>query len=102
LLFHPVGQPDSFRQSFNLVKGFSNLDSAATFFYNLAAAPDSNYQYLALPVSANQIWTVKTKESKYAKILIMDTYAFYDSTDRNYNMQAKFKWKYQSNGSRYI
>lgn len=93
---------DSLRPAFNLVKELSDYDSAKTFFYNLAEAPDSNYQDLALPVRANQIWAVKTNENKYGKILIMNTSAYYDSTALNYETAAKFKWKYQSNGSRYF
>lgn len=93
---------DSLRPAFNLVKEFSDYDSAKTFFYNLAEAPDSNYQDLAIPVRANQIWAVKTNKSKYGKILIMNTNASYDSTALNYKTEAKFKWKYQSNGSRYF
>ena len=93
---------DSLKPAFNLVKEFSDYDSAKTFFYNLAEAPDSNYQYLALPVRVNQIWAVKTNTSKYGKILIINTNAFYDSTALNYKTEAKFKWKYQSNGSRFF
>ncbi len=93
---------DSLKPAFNLVKEFSDFDSAKTFFYNLAEAPDSNYQDLALPVRVNQIWAVKTNENKYGKILIMDTNAFYDSSALNYITEAKFKWKYQPNGSRYF
>jgi len=93
---------DSLRPAFNLVKEFSDFDSAKTFFYNLAEAPDSDYQDLALPVRVNQIWAVKTHENKYGKILIMYTNAFYDSTALRTKMEAKFKWKYQPNGSRYF
>lgn len=93
---------DSLRPAFNLVQEFSDYDSAKTFFYNLVEAPDSNYQDLALPVRANQIWAVKTNENKYGKILIMNTSAYYDSTALNYKTVAKFKWKYQPNGSRYF
>ena len=93
---------DSLRPAFNLVKEFTDFDSAKTFFYNLAEVPDSNYQDLALPIRVNQIWAVKTNGNKYGKILIMDTNAYYDSTALNYKTQAKFKWKYQSNGSRYF
>lgn len=93
---------DSLKPAFNLVKEFSDYDSAKTFFYNLAEAPDSNYQDLALPIRVNQIWAVKTNENKYGKILIMNTNAYYDSTALNYKTSAKFKWKYQQNGSRYF
>jgi hypothetical protein len=93
---------DSLRPVFNFVKEFSNFDSAKTFFYNLAEVPDSNYQDLALPIRVNQIWAVKTNENKYGKILIMNTNAYYDSTALKYKTEAKFKWRYQPNGSRYF
>ena len=93
---------DSLRPAFNFVKEFSNFDSAKTIFYNLAEVPDSNYQDLGLPIRVNQIWAVQTNENKYGKILIMNTNAYYDSTALNYKTEAKFKWKYQPNGSRYF
>ena len=91
---------DSIRPAFNLVKVFSDVDSASTFFSNLTEVPDSNYQDLALPIRVNQIWAIRTNENKYGKILILDTIAYYDSAALNYHTEAKFKWKYQPNGSR--
>ena len=96
---------DSLRPAFNLIKEFSDIDSAKAFFYNLAEAPDSNYQDLALPVRENQIWAVKTNDNKYGKIVIMYTNAYEYSPApgfRAYYLEAKFKWKYQPNGSRYF
>ena len=94
---------DSLKKAFNLVNEFSNIDSARTFFHNLAEVPDSNYQDLALPVSANQVWAVKTNDNKYGKILILNSKAYEYSPSpgfRGYYLEAKFKWKYQPNGSR--
>ncbi|GBD87534.1 hypothetical protein BMS3Abin03_01468 [bacterium BMS3Abin03] len=96
---------DSIRPAFHLVKEFSDVDSAKTFFYNLAEVPDSNYEDLAIPVKINQIWAVKTTESKYGKIVILNTNAYEYSPSpgfRGYYAEAKFKWKYQPNGSRYF
>lgn len=96
---------DSLKKAFNLVKEFSEFDSAKTFFYNLSEVPDSNYQELALPISANQVWAVKTSDSKYGKILILNSKAYEYSPApgfRAYYLEAKFKWKYQPNGSRYF
>lgn len=91
---------ESYRPAFYLVKEFSQSDSALTFYNNLLEVPDSNYQELALPVNLNQIWAVKTNENKFGKILILNTEAKYDSVALNYKTVAKFKWKYQPNGSR--
>lgn len=91
---------ESFRPAFNLIKEFSQSDSALTFYNNLLEVPDSNYQELALPVNLNQIWAVKTGDNKFGKILILNTEAKYDSVALNYKTVANFKWKYQPNGSR--
>lgn len=91
---------ESYRPAFYLVKEFSQSDSALTFYNNLLEVPDSNYQQLALPVNLNQIWAVKTSDNKFGKILILNTEAKYDSVALNYKTVAKFKWKYQPNGSR--
>lgn len=94
---------DTLRPAFNLIKEFSNIDSAKTFFYDLSEVPDSNYQDLALPVKAYQIWAVKTHDNKYGKILIISTDAYEYSPSpgfRSYHLEATFKWKYQPNGSR--
>ncbi|MCB0747708.1 MAG: hypothetical protein KDC52_09300 [Ignavibacteriae bacterium] len=91
---------DIIRPAFNLVKEFSEVDSAKTFFENLSEVPDSNYQDLALPIRVNQIWAVKTIDDKYGKILILNETAYYDSAANNYFTEAKFRWKYQPNGSK--
>lgn len=91
---------ESYRPAFYLVKEFSQSDSALTFYNSLLEVPDSNYQELALPVNLNQIWAVKTSDNKFGKILILNTEAKYDSVALNYKTVAKFKWKYQPNGSR--
>jgi len=91
---------ESYRPAFYLVKEFSESDSALIFYNNLIEVPDSNYQELALPVNLNQIWAVKTSDSKFGKILILSTEAKYDSVALNYKTVAKFKWKYQPNGNR--
>lgn len=96
---------DSLRPAFNLIKEFPNIDSAKTFFYNLKEVPDSNYQNLALPAEAYQIWAVKTHDNKYGMILVLYTNAYEYSPSpgfRSYYIEATFKWKYQSNGSRYF
>ena len=94
---------DSIRPTFNLVKQFSQNDSARVFFDNLIEAPDSNYSDLALPVIVNQIWAVKTSDNKFGKILILDTHAYTDTLDPNSPItygEATFNWVYQPNGSR--
>ncbi len=96
---------DSLKPAFYLVNEFSDYDSAKTFFYNLTELPDSNYQDLAIPVRTNQIWAVKTNYNRFGKIQIVDTKAYEYSPSpgfRGYYLEAKFKWKFQPNGSRFF
>jgi hypothetical protein len=93
---------DSLRHAFKRIKNFSNPDSAESFFNNLSEAPDSGYQNLALPVNSYQVWTVKTHDNKYAKILIIYTEAYRDTAALNFHLEATFRWKYQPDGSRFF
>ena len=96
---------DSLRPAFNLIGTFTDIDSAKDFFYNLKEVPDSNYNSLAIPVNPYQVWAVKTNENKYGKILILFTDAYVYSPSPGfirYYAEARFKWKFQINGSRYF
>jgi hypothetical protein len=94
---------DSVRPAFRLLKSSTNADSAAAYFNNLTEVPDSDYNWLALSVRENQVLAVKTVDEKYGAIQILHTQAYTDSSDPNSPTvygEAKFKWKYQPNGSR--
>jgi hypothetical protein len=91
------------RPSFHLISWVSTEDSAQTIFNNLMEIPDTTFQDLAIPVKKNQVWAVKSHENKYAKLLIIQTIAFNDSTNLDaitpYG-EATFDWEFQPNGSR--
>ncbi len=91
------------RPSFHLISWVSTEDSAQTIFNNLMEIPDTTFQDLAIPVKKNQVWAVKSHENKFAKILIIETVAFNDSTNADaikpYG-EATFDWVFQPNGSR--
>ena len=76
------GSPE-FRSSFQLNSCVDTEDSAKTIFNNLMEITDTTFQNLAIPVKKNQIWVVKTDENKYAKLLIIETDAYDDSTNIN-------------------
>ena len=100
-----ISSPDSFVTSFHLVREFTKSDSALNFFNFLSEVPDSNYSLSADPVKVNQTWAIKTSENKFAKILILHTDAYEYSPGpgwRGYYSEVTFKWKYQSNGSRFF
>lgn len=101
-----LSSPDTTRTYFNLIKEFTQSDSAQNFFYNLKAVPDSNYTDFSVSIKENQIWSIKTREDKYAKILVIHTFARIDTTSTPgilfFYAEIKFKWRYLSNGSRYF
>jgi hypothetical protein len=91
------------RPAFQLVRQSSTADSARAFFEALAVVPDAPFQDLAIPVRAHQIWAVKTREDKYAKILVLNTVAYDDSTNPSAPTpygEATFDWVLQPDGSR--
>jgi hypothetical protein len=98
--------PGNLRSNFLLIDESSNSDSALIFFNNLNEVPDSNYADTHISIKENQIWAVKTGDDKYAKILIRSTDSRIDSTSEPviifFYAEVIFKWKYQSNGSRFF
>jgi hypothetical protein len=86
---------------FHLVGNFSTLDSARAFFLELSEITDTSFiqntcggiQGFGDPgpvVAARQIWSVQTRENRYAKMLILqDTVG-----------TVTFDWVYQPTGSR--
>ena len=97
------GRPDSLLPTFRLLHQFGSIDSAQSYFQTLGEIPDTTYLDLALFVSANQIWAVKTRRNNFAKILIRHTIAYTDSSKPSSPTpygEATFDWAYQPNGSR--
>jgi hypothetical protein len=96
-------RPDSLVPSFRLLRQFTLIDSAHSYFQDLAEIPDTNYVDLALPVRVGQVWAVKTRRNTFAKILIRQTVAYADSSNPSaltpYG-EATFDWAYQPNGTR--
>ncbi len=97
-----LARPDSLVPSFRLLRRFNTLDSARSCFDGLREIPDTTYQDLALPVNVAEIWAVKTRRNKFAKILITETVAYTDTSNPSAPApfgQATFDWSYQPNGT---
>ena len=100
VFFSPPGPP---RPTFRLLGQFSTLDTAQTYYQALSQILDTAYADLAIPARSGQIWAVKTRENKYAKILIRNTVAFADSSTSSAPTpygEATFDWTFQPNGTR--
>jgi hypothetical protein len=96
-------RPDSLVPTFRLLQEFSSLDSAESYFESLGELPDTTYTDLALPMRLAQIWAVKTRRTRFAKILIRHTLAYLDSSGTGAPTpygEATFDWVYQPNGTR--
>jgi hypothetical protein len=96
-------RPDSLVPSFCLLAEFTTVESASSYFQSLAELPDSLYRELALPVSAGQVWGIKTRRHTFAKIMIRHTLAYADTShpsSPSYYGEVTFDWVYQPNGSR--
>jgi hypothetical protein len=91
------------RPTFRLMYESASPDSAKTFFHSLKEFTDSAYSDLAAPVKANQVWIVKTHDDKYAKMMIVNTLAYSDSSSGSVPTpygEVTFEWVYQPNGER--
>lgn len=86
---------------FHLVRQFSTYDSARSFFQSLAEVTDTSFlgttcqgSDLEPMTRANQIWSVVTRQNKFAKMLIVI------DTNLSNHLQVTFDWEYQPTGSR--
>lgn len=92
-----------FRPTFRLMYESTSVDSAKMYFNSLKEFSDSIYSDLALPVKSNQVWVVKTHDDKFAKMLIVNTLAYSDSSSGSVPTpygETTFDWVYQPNGER--
>lgn len=98
-----LSAPDFPRPTFRLLRQYNVLDSAVVFYQSLSQLPDTTYTDLAIPTRVNQVWAVKTRENKFAKILVRNIIAYADSSTTNAPTpfgEATFDWTFQPNGTR--
>jgi hypothetical protein len=96
---HFAGSRPSYQPTFCFKHFFSTLDSAKANFQNLNEVIDTAFTVEILFESIPyQIYTVKTYDGKYAKILITDNGPNIDTSYAT----CSFDWTYQSNGSRHF
>lgn len=83
--------------SFNLTAEFDDEISATDFFNNYKTVDVTNFIKLAKPILKYQVWTFKTGNKLFAKILITNVQA-YIKISTPY-AETTFKWVYQPDGS---
>ncbi|RLD36677.1 MAG: hypothetical protein DRI73_00225 [Bacteroidetes bacterium] len=84
-------------ESFALAGTFPTSGEALDFYNNYKEVKVSTYVSFAKPVLENQVWVFKTRNNKYAKMLIMKV----NTSIKNQEPYAEvtFKWAYQPDGS---
>jgi len=94
--------PDLF-ESFSKVYFTNSADSAKIYYDSILEIQDSVFTQLAIPVTSNEIWVIKTRDNRFGKILILETTAYNDSstsaTPTPYG-EVTFEWVFQPDGSR--
>ena len=86
--------------SFAKVGEFSTIGEAQDFFNNYKQVDVSSFVGSANPVLENQVWVFKTRNEKYAKLLIVKVDAYLKDTDPF--AEVVFKWAYQPDGSKIL
>ena len=90
-------QADNFKPSFCKIGDYIDAASAVFAFNNLKSVGTYQWEDMADPINANQVWVYRTGSEKYAKIRIVST----KNEIRN-NLQygeCTFEWLYQPDGS---
>ena len=77
---------------FSLTDSFTEKELADNYFDNYKVVSTTNYDIGALNLKPYQIWTIKTNEGKFAKLLVLDTKK---GTDLNNPFaEITFRWDY--------
>ena len=90
---------DNLNNSFSLTASFNNLGEAENFFNNYGEVIDSSgYQGIAADIQPYQIWTFRTSDSKYVKMLIKSVKK--EIRDDFPYAETTLQYVYQPDGSR--
>lgn len=92
-----LDSPNIIENSFNLTAEFDVESSATEFFNNYKTVNVTTYTKLAKPILKYQVWTFKTSNKLFAKLLIVDVQT--DLKNNTPYAETTFKWVYQPDGS---
>jgi hypothetical protein len=88
----------AFLPSFGKVGDYASAAEATTAFNALTEVPQAlSWVELALPLSVNQIWIIKTRDGNYAKVKI--TGLRDEVTEGILYVECTFEWVFQADGS---
>ena len=83
--------------SFALKGEYGSESAASSAFKALTTVGTVSYIDMAAPLKINQLWVVRTKDEKYAKIRIIDVDL--NTSESPAFASCKFEWVFQPDGS---
>ncbi|HSL86365.1 MAG TPA: hypothetical protein VK861_05485 [Bacteroidales bacterium] len=90
-------QTTNFRSSFYRAGEYANASEARQAYDNLTSATVTQWNDDADAIEENQIWIFRSRDEKYAKFLITDTYS--EKKDTWPYAECTFSWAYQPDGT---
>ncbi len=90
-------QTTNFKSSFYRAGEYANASDARQAYDNLTSATVTQWEDDADAIEENQIWIFRSRNEKYAKILITDT--FFEERDIWPYAECTFNWAYQPDGT---
>ncbi len=93
----PFLSANTLRPSFGLKGEYASESEAITAFNALKDAGTPAWSDMGAPLKANQVWVIRTGDTKYAKILT--TAVIIEQTGDGPVARCTFRWVYQPDGS---
>jgi hypothetical protein len=95
--FVPVFSANTLRPSFGLKGEYASENEAIAAFNSMTDAGTPAWSDMGEPLKANQVWVIRTGDTKYAKIRI--TAVSLEMTGDGPIARCTFQWVYQPDGS---
>ena len=90
-------QTTNFKSSFYKAGEYANASDARQAYDNLTSATVTQWEDDADAIEENQIWIFRSRNEKYAKVLITDTFS--EERDIWPYAECTFNWAYQPDGT---
>ncbi len=97
--FVPVLSANTLKPSFGLKGEYASENEAIAAFNALTDVGTPSWSDMGAPLKANQVWVIRTGDTKYAKI--RTTAVSLELTGDGPVARCTFQWVYQPDGSTY-
>jgi len=93
----PFLSANTLEPAFALKAEYNSESEARSAFDALASVGTASYIDMAVPLKANQVWVIRTRDNKYAKIRTIEV--TYETSVPDTFASCKFEWVFQPDGS---